>query len=100
MANRLISRTVVPMVTQMNTITNLEFYFFSPQRLMNGGGTCNAGRPAKVLTRAIPCLSGFWKLLPTINAAFKERFRDALIVYEEVPESAGSKKYKKRLEAG
>jgi hypothetical protein len=43
MANRLISWTVVPMVMRMNTITNLEFSFFSPQRLMNEGGMERAG---------------------------------------------------------
>ena len=88
------------MVMQMNTITNLEFSFFAPQRLMNAGGTCNAGRRAKVSTLATPCLLGFWKLLPIFDAVFKERFRNALILYREMPESEASKKCKKRLEVG
>ena len=91
MANCLISWTVVPRVMRMNTITNLEFSFCSPQRLMNGGGTCNAGRRAKVLTAASLCLLGFWKLLPIFDAVFMERFRNALILYREMPESVASK---------
>jgi hypothetical protein len=78
------------MVMRMNTITNLEFYFFSQLRLMNLGGTCNAGRRAKVLTPAIPCLTGFWKPLPNFDAVFMERFRNALILYKDVPESVAS----------
>jgi hypothetical protein len=79
------------MVMQMNTITNSELYFLSPQRLMNGGGTCNAGRRAKVLTPAIPCLLGFWKLLPIFDVVFMERFRIAIIIYEHMLESVASK---------
>jgi len=79
------------MEMRMNTITNLEFYFFSPQRLMNVGGTCNAGRRARVSTPATPCLSGFWKLLPIFDVVFMERFRVALILYKNMAESVAGK---------
>jgi hypothetical protein len=42
------SRTVVPMVMRMNTITILEFSLFALQRLMNGGETRDAGGQAMI----------------------------------------------------
>ena len=75
----------------MNTITNLEFPSHTPQGLMNGGGACDAIGLTNEVKLVAPFMVRFWKPLPNFDAVFMERFRNALILYKDVPESVASK---------